>query len=377
LAYDYGTNSGIITPDTSETLTNVQNEFKGLFGNDLDITPSTPQGVLITALTLERQETAALCAFIANQFNPSLNSGIYKDAICELTGIQRQQATYTTTYATIEGNGTVNAGAQAQTTAGDIFVLTSTVTLPTTSALFQAQIAGDIPCATNTLTTFLSDYPNVTSLNNPDTAIIGKNTQTDAELEVLRLNTLSNYAVGTLDAIASALFLVKGVQSLQGQENITNTQTTINGISMLPHSIYFCVSGGTDADVARAIYNNRSAGSAFNGNISVPIVSTAGQTINVLFDRPTAIPIFIQITVKLSAGVSQQNIINSIVLKHKPKVGENVSAFEISGEVSQDLGVYVKECLISTSTTFSSNPIVINVNEIGVISESNITVIVV
>jgi len=377
LAYDYGTNSGIITPDTSETLTNVQNEFKGLFGNDLDITPSTPQGVLITALTLERKETAALCAFVANQFNPSLNSGIYKDAICELTGIQRQQATYTTTYATIEGNGTVNAGAQAQTTAGDIFVLTSTVTLPTTSALFQAQVAGDIPCATNTLTTLLSDYPNVTSINNPSAAIIGKNTQTDAELEALRLNTLSNYAVGTLDAIASALFLVDGVQSLQGQENITNTQTTINGISMLPHSIYFCVSGGTDADVARAIYNNRSAGSAFNGNVSVPIVSTAGQTINVLFDRPTAIPIFIQITVKLSAGVSQQNIINSIVLKYKPKVGENISAFEISGEVSQDLGVYVKECLISTSATFSSNPIVINVNEIGVISESNITVIVV
>ena len=163
MAYNYETQSGIIVPDTTQTLANVQEEFKKLFGSDLDLTASTPQGVLIAALTLERQETAVLCAWIANQFNPSLNSGTYKDAVCALTGIERQKATYTTTYATIDGTGTVNAGAQAQTTAGDIFILTNTVTLPATTALFQAQNAGDIPCEVNTLTTLLSNYPNVTS----------------------------------------------------------------------------------------------------------------------------------------------------------------------------------------------------------------------
>ena len=375
MAYNYETQSGIIVPDTAQTLTNVQEEFKKLFGSDLDLTASTPQGVLITALTLERQETAFLCAWIANQFNPTLNSGTYKDAICALTGIERQQATYTTIYATIDGTGTVNAGAQAQTTAGYIFILTNTVTLPTTTALFQAQNAGDIPCEVNTLTTLLSNYPNVTSINNPNAATIGKNAQTDAELEALRLKTLSHYAVGTLDSIASALALVDGVQSLKGQENTSDTITIINNISMLPHSIYFCVNGGQDSDVARAIYNHKSAGSAYNGNVSVPILSTAGQTIDVLFDRPTAITIFIQIIVKLTAGASQQNIINSIVSKYVPSVGENISAFEISGVVLQETGVYVKECLISTASTFSSNPIAINVNEIGFIAESTITVI--
>ena len=53
-SYQYLNNSGVIVADTADTLTTVENEYKNAFGQDLIVTPDTPQGVLITSETLAR-----------------------------------------------------------------------------------------------------------------------------------------------------------------------------------------------------------------------------------------------------------------------------------------------------------------------------------
>jgi hypothetical protein len=220
---------------------------------------------------------------------------------------------------------------------------------------------------------------NIISINNPNAATIGTNYQTDASLEALRKSTLSNLAIGTLDSIASALYLVSGVQSLKGQENIEASVLTIDTIKMKANSIYFCVNGGLDTDVARAIYKHRSAGSGFNGNTSVPITSSAGQIINVLFDRPTVVSILVTITVTLTSSTTGNDIANLIgEFGSTVKIKQDVSPFEIAGTVSDLNGVYVQNCTIALATvgTFSNSPIVININEIGSINASAVSVVV-
>ena len=49
--YGWITSRGVVVPDTAELLASVENEWKEAFGQDLVVTPDTPQGVLISAET--------------------------------------------------------------------------------------------------------------------------------------------------------------------------------------------------------------------------------------------------------------------------------------------------------------------------------------
>jgi len=384
MAYNYLTDTGIIVADTSSTLAEVQDEFKAIFGNDIDLNPAGVIGLLISQEVLTRDSVARYSALLANQINPNFAGGIFLDAIAKLTGLSRQQATYSTITAVLTGTpGTViSAGTRAQTTNNDVFALTTTVTIGTdgtVSATFQAEVLGAIPVLANTLTKILDTTLGLDSINNPTAGTLGLTTQTDLEFRMLRNNTLSIYGQGTIDAISSALYNVLNVQSLQGRENTADTTTIIDTISMKPHSIYFCVNGGLDSDVANAIYQNRSAGSDFNGSTIVPITSKSGQIINILFDRPTVISLLAKITVRISGSATSAQISQAIEDHAKTfKVGVNVSAFELVSAAAQISGVYVVSSEIAPADTgiYQTSEITININEIASLTASGITVIV-
>lgn len=92
---DYGfiVETGVIVPDTSDQLAQVQSEYRTAFGDDLDVSPETPQGVLIAAETESRDSVARNNAALANQINPNLAGGVFLDALWALTGGARFVAT--------------------------------------------------------------------------------------------------------------------------------------------------------------------------------------------------------------------------------------------------------------------------------------------
>ena len=70
--YNYINTTGLIVPDSSEILTEVQNEYVAAFGADLQVNnPNSPQGLLINAETQARIAVANNNATLANQINPS------------------------------------------------------------------------------------------------------------------------------------------------------------------------------------------------------------------------------------------------------------------------------------------------------------------
>src|ERR1700744_6527208 len=93
--YEYLQQTGVVVPDTSGLLADVQTEYQTVFGSDLIVTPNTPQGVLITAETLARTEVVNNNAALANQINPNVAGGVFLDAILALTGVQRTPASPT------------------------------------------------------------------------------------------------------------------------------------------------------------------------------------------------------------------------------------------------------------------------------------------
>lgn len=65
---------------------------------------------------------------------------------------------------------------------------------------------------------------------------------------------------------------------------------------LAPHSVYVAVVGGTDVDVAQAIWNKKDLGCDYNGNTSVTVTDTSGYSYPqpsyvVTFERPASLPV--------------------------------------------------------------------------------------
>lgn len=113
-----------------------------------------------------------------------------------------------------------------------------------------------------------------------------------------RARILSSQSTGKgfVESIRSAVSAVSGVTSAVVLENGYNVTSYQNGVVLDPHSVYVCVAGGTDVDVAEAIYGSKSAGCGYTDisegagtQVEESVTdSTSGQSTNVIFYRPVS-----------------------------------------------------------------------------------------
>jgi hypothetical protein len=253
---------------------------------------------------------------------------------------------------------------------------------------FQSVVDDAVPCALNTLTTIVDNVLGWETVNNPNAAIIGKTTKSDAALRIQRKKTLALQGTAISQAIISALNATTGVQSLQYRENVTNGTLTIDGVSLLAHSVWACVQGGLDADVAQALLINKSCGAAWNGATSVAAIDPAsGQTYTVKFDRPTPVTIWVKATVKQISPVADvTTAVTSAIINWANglvngitglSVGASVSPFEIAAAIVEQVsGIYVQKLEVSPDgAAWQTTEYPIAIDHIGTIISGHITVV--
>ncbi len=389
-AYTYLEPSGVIIPDTSATQATVNSWFTNAFGSDLILTPDTPQGLIATTDVLALNTVINNNAAVANQINPNLAGGVFLDAILALTGQQRtaQTQTYVPGVTVTGVAGTlIPEGSLAATAAGDQFSSAAPVTIPNggmTTVDFYSVAYGPIPCAESALTVIVSGVLGWETVTNGTAGTLGTTTQSDQAARAFRLNTLAFNGISLAEAITSALYATPGVTSLSFQENVAATTQTINGISMVSHSVYACVNGGTDLAVASALLENKSSGAAWNGGTTVDVIEPAsGQVYAVTFDRPTPVPILIVVT---TTNGSDANITQAILdyfagnIPNMPgaAVGASISAFDISAAIlAENPGFYISNVTLALYPDGSpaTTPIAIAVNEIAYTQNSYISVV--
>lgn len=263
--YTYLTEQGIIVPDTSIIQAAVEAEMRLIFGDDIDLTPETPQGRLVEVLTAERAGVLGINAANASQMNLEYATGLFLDAIGSLFGVARIGKTKSRVSATLAGvAGTViTAGSIAKTTAGDEFYLVNTVTLPVISADFLSVEYGAIPCEVATLTNIVSSVVGwETITNSAEPNPFGNDDESDASYRV-RIKASRYSGTGFISDVASALNKVADVVSSFAYDNGEAIPVTYDGIVIAAHSLVALVDGGVDADVAQAIYEKKSAGCGY------------------------------------------------------------------------------------------------------------------
>lgn len=395
--YSYLVETGVIVPDTSELLTEVQNEWRQAFGNDLAVTPNTPQGVIITMEALARDGVVRNNAAVANQINPDLAGGVFLDALMALYGNGRIPASPSLIVG-VEVTGVagvlIPAGSRArQGMTGPVFQTTGAVSIGaggTGLATFQALEDGPIAVPAGALDTIVTGVLGWDTVTNPLAAIPGVARESDAAARTRRRLTLGLRGVALPEAIISGLYEVTGVRSVQFRENVTNAPLVLTGsITLVPHSIIAIVQGGTDDDVAEALLAKKSLGAAWNGTTTVNATDPAsGQVYAVKFQRPEVITTYAAFEVEQGSFVGDATLaIRAAVVAYAEglqegeeglQIGADVTAYELGGAVARVApGLVIRSVTVGIAPTPTGSIVNIDIGQQAAITDGTITVTIV
>lgn len=385
--YTYLDNSGIIVPDTSTIKENVQTEFQNALGLELSLEDSTPQGRLIDNETDARSQVVENNALVANLFNIRMSYGLALDALGANFGLERQAATSSSVIATVTGTyGTViPAGAQASTQAGYIFYAENNITIPesgTTTGTFLSVDKGEIPCPAGSLTKIIDGTFGWETITNADPAILGQVQESDASFKSKFDNNGLFTGSSILEDYKNELSKVENVISSFVYDNGSNQTITYDTVSIAPHSVYACVDGGNDYDVAYALFRRKSAGSGWAGTDVTRTVqdSVYGVDYQVSFDRPDVITIYYNCEFEggtSSASDPEQAVADAILnYTNTLKVGDDVLPLQVAYAINQAVsGISLTRLQLGTDpNNLSTTDVVIRINQVAKTTSANITV---
>ena len=135
--------------------------------------------------------------------------------------------------------------------------------------------------------------------NNKSAATVGQNAETQGAFEARRYASVGLNSRGTIAAVYARVANCPNVVSCIVRENKTNVPIETDGYYLKAHSVFVSVVGGSDKDIAEAIYNSCSAGCDYNGNTTVAVTDAATKAVeNVTFYRPADYPMYVKVTLQ-------------------------------------------------------------------------------
>lgn len=381
--YIYLDDNGIITADTSEIKAEVQDELKTALGEDVSLEDGTPQGRLVDMETEARSQVAINNAYICNMWNFNQSSGLALDAWGANFGLEREGAASSRVTATVTGiAGTViSQGSKASTEDGYLFYAENNITIGlggSATATFLSVEKGAIPCAANKLNKIIDGTLGWETITNASPAILGNNRQSDASFkqEFYESGLFGGFSLW--EDYQNEINKVENVISSYVIDNGESSAVTVDGVSIDPNSLYACVDGGADEDVAMALLKRKSAGCGWTGSTTVSVVEPiSGKTYTVKFDRPTPVNIKSAITIDTSnisisnpQAVVQQTVYDYI---NTLKIDADVLPFQVAAAIYEaSPGIKITSLTINkTGGSPATSPITIHINEVAKVSSLN------
>ena len=299
--------NGLQTLTQNEIVDNLTQDFKDIYGEDINVESNSPDGQAINIFAQMLEDQYELLSQVNASFDPDQAVGTVLDQRCAINGIQRKGGTYTYVTIEVEADRSVTldgidrvAPEQAYTISdneGNLFVLsaTSSINSGTSQLVFRALNVGNVEVLPNTITTPVTIILGVLSVNNPGIATTqGTNEETDAELRERRKRSVSISNQGYVDGLAAALENLSDVTKVSVYQNRGNT-TDADGIP--GHSIWVVIQGGTDAEIGQVMDNKVAGGVGMKGSQSVNVEQSDGQIATYYFDRPSAQTLYIKLDI--------------------------------------------------------------------------------
>lgn len=176
------------------------------------------------------------------------------------------------------------------------FVTTETVEIGesgTVMSAIEAVIAGaDSNCASKAIDTIDTPIVGVDEVTNPEPISGGRDAETDEELKQRYELSRSSGGSPSTNGIRAEVLGVEGVRTATVIENL-ELEEDDEGRPGRSYETY--VLGGSDEDIAKAIFKRRAAGTQPYGSTTVDVKDDAGNKIPISFTRATEIEIYFSI----------------------------------------------------------------------------------
>ena len=277
-------NGSPVIPNEQAILAGVQADINAAFGGGVNPGLTTPQGQLAQTETAIIGDKNSQIAYIANQVNPSMASGIWQDAIGEIYFIKRIQAEGTVVNCTCLGavNTVIPIGTVAQDTTGYLYSSTASGTIPVTGSIvipFQNQTTGAISCNPGALAIIITAIAGWDTITNVAAGALGNDVESRQAFEARRSLSVAVNSVNSIQSIYGALASISSILSVFVVDNPLGT-TQNYGSTNYPipaHSVCVSVAGGTASEIGTAIWNNKPSGCGYV--TSAGSYATLGTTI--------------------------------------------------------------------------------------------------
>lgn len=373
--------NGLQTATAPELLQDLETAFRAIYGEDVLLDSSTPDGQWLNILVQKGVDVRGLLMQLYNSFNPDNTQGSVLDQRCALNNVFRKAGTFTTVDVTIvtdreltlqgvddQYNNPEATGFTIQDNEGNRFVLINTTNLSIGSneCRFRSEQLGQVIIAPHTLTVPVTIILGVISVDNDTSGSLGEDEESDASLKIRRRQSVSIGSFGYLNGLQGALLQLDGVNDAKVYENYTSS-TDANGTP--GHCIWVVMDGGATDEIAQTIYSKKCPGTNMRGNITYDITTPAQTTFTAKWDNVTDEDFYIKFNIKpISAGITfnldaiKSYIQNNINLKIG-EYAETASITEIAQQAIESVGGqgYAVNVQVSTDETNWSdylNPIV-------------------
>jgi uncharacterized phage protein gp47/JayE len=388
---EYGvTPEGFVRKRLDVILQELNAEMKAIFGEELNLTPESPDGQVNGATSESYANLWELAELSYNARNPSAAVGAALSSLVQLNYITRLPATRTTADVTLGGTpgAVIPAGSLMSASATDTkYETTAEATLDGLgSAVVKARGLefGEISCPAASIDTIDSPVVGWSTVTNLAEGLIGTEEETDVELRARRQRSTSTGAQAILDAMFAAINNIPGVTNLTILENDTNI-VDANGLP--PHSFEVIVVGGDDQAIADTIWAKKSTGSTPAGTSDIDIVDSQGITHTMRLTRPAQIDIYVKVTITTFADypadgddLIKQAIVDyangDLIAGRGFSVGDDVIYTRLYTPINSVPGHEIDELLIDTvfPPTLQDN-IAIGIEEVSHFTIANIEVV--
>lgn len=348
--------NGLQTATAPELLQDLETAFRAIYGEDVLLDSSTPDGQWLNILVQKGVDVRGLLMQLYNSFNPDNTQGTVLDQRCAINNVFRKAGTFTTVDVTIvtdreltlqglddQYNNPEATGFTIQDNEGNRFILinTTNLSLGTNECRFRSEQLGQVIIAPHTLTVPVTIVLGVISVDNDTSGSLGEDEESDANLKIRRRQSVAVGSFGYLNGLQGALLQLDGVNDAKVYENYTSS-TDANGTP--GHCIWVVMDGGATDEIAQTIYSKKCPGTNMRGAITYDITTPAQTTFTAKWDNVTDEDFYIRFDIKpVATGITfNLNAIKSYIQNNIDlKIGEyaeTASITEIAQQAIESVG---------------------------------------
>lgn len=279
-----------------EIVEDMQAKAKNLFGNDINLAVNAVIGILIQLLSYPISLLWFGLEAVYNAMNINEAEGQDLDNLAKKIGIKRFSGQKATGEVTFEGdNGTViPEGFQVETdekeekvfqTTSEVVITNGSVTVEIISVEEGSQ--NNVPA--NTITKTTEVISGIDSVTNNQQTLGGRDRESDTKLRQRYFDSLDRPGGSTTTAIRANILEETQASACIVLENVT-MQVDSEGLPR--KSFESIVYGGTNENIAQAIFEKKPAGIEPFGSITEIVTDSSNNNHQIKFSRATPINIY-------------------------------------------------------------------------------------